>query len=366
MTLLLLPFLMASASADTVSLESLVAQNPGLVQSQKDLVSLRTMVDAVLADPSNPKSRLLLENLVQERLTQHYDDVQRKKREALGQGLRVSREMKAPADTQMRIIQALKALPAAQAGSRGNLFLSLLHEAVNHFDAGRESEGVATLLAAMNLNPAFSDAIARMSREQAQPALQASSPAAAEEAPAAPPAPRRTAVAAGRRVVAARRAPVLPPPEAPPPAEPPPPVRLVKPGEVNLGQYYFGVGLRAYSAGKLDEAVQAFRQSLEHDPGNEWPSRASRPPSRASRPLSRNLRPRSRRSRLPGSGSRRAGRWSASPSPRRQPDGAIGRTSPGEETGSGPSLNASTGTVSSGAQSRMRTPRSAAASCRPA
>lgn len=44
----------------------------------------------------------------------------------------------------------------------------------------------------------------------------------------------------------------------------------MRPGEVNLGQYYFGAGLRAYSAGKLADAAEDFRKSLEHDPGNEW------------------------------------------------------------------------------------------------
>ena len=276
MTFLLFPLMALAANAENLSVDSLIAQNPGLVQTKADAVSLRTLVDSVLADPSNPKSRLLLENLVQEKLAQHYDEVQSKKREALSQGLRVSREMKASADTQMRIIQALKTLPAEQRSSPSNLFLALLHEAVKHFDEGREAEGVSTLLAAMTLNPAFSDAIARLSK----------TPAGAGPAPPVlqPPAPAVTSadiegslegrtkaanhVAVGRRAAAAFGVKAA----APPPSLPQPQavVRLVKPGEVNLGQYYFGVGLRAYSAGKLTEAAQAFRQSLDHDPGNEW------------------------------------------------------------------------------------------------
>ncbi|MCX5788399.1 MAG: LysM peptidoglycan-binding domain-containing protein [Elusimicrobia bacterium] len=273
MTLFLLPLIALAANAESLSVESLIAQNPGLVQTKADAVSLRTLVDAVLADPNNPKSRLLLENLVQEKLAQHYDEVQSKKREALNQGLRVSREMKASADTQMRIIQALKTLPAEQRSSPSNLFLALLHEAVKHFDEGREAEGVSTLLAAMTLNPALSEATARLSKTPAAgPAPPVLQPPAV--APAAIEGSLEGGTKASNHVVVGRRAAAAfgvkaaaTPPSLP---QPPAAVRLVKPGEVNLGQYYFGVGLRAYSAGKLPEAAQAFRQSLDHDPGNEW------------------------------------------------------------------------------------------------
>ena len=65
----------------------------------------------------------------------------------------------------------------------------------------------------------------------------------------------------------------IPKPPAPAPApalKPKEPSRLISPEESALARRYFRAGIRFYSVGRLDEAVQSFREGLAHDPNNEW------------------------------------------------------------------------------------------------
>lgn len=239
-------------------------QGQALIQSQSDLSTLRTMVDEILADPENQQSRRLLQQLVQEKLILQYQDVQSRRELALEQGLKLSGELGASAETNQQLMRALESInPQAfksltsritrmraqklgeVARSAQGMFVALLREALKYYEQGQEDEGFVTLITALTLHPTLPGAIASVAKvRRVVPAHRVELVKVSTQAPAAAPAAATNYY------------------------------KLISPEESALAQQYFRQGIRLYGGGKLEEAAQSFREALAHDPNNEWIKRS--------------------------------------------------------------------------------------------
>jgi len=212
---------------------------------------MRILLEEISADPNNQRTRFLLRDL--------WQDTLRKREAALEQGLEVSGELGASTDTKKQLIQALEALRSVRgkgqtqgqtsdaANIDARMFPELVRGAADSFEQGRQQEAFLVLSAALSLYPAYNGTGALP--------LSSNSPGNS---------PQDGLSRDIHPVQISAKTPAQPVIAAAVPSQ------LVTAADEESARQSFRAGIRFYSAGKLAQAAQSFREGLARDPGNEW------------------------------------------------------------------------------------------------
>jgi len=233
------------------------AQSPLTSQMLGDRNALLTLTSKILADPENPKPRMLLEFLLLEKLAQHYQRIQHYRKEVLTQGLNLSRELGGSSETRIRLVQAVNAInlqspvpPVAEIPQppdglskdkeKQNVIASLLREASEFLQRGQLEEAIVTLLSALTVDPSHPEVksmLVKTLNKQSQRYQRV------RKVTPRTPSAKKEKRAIDEKISFEKQAQALD---------------------------HFQAGVRLYAKGQLEKAVESFRKSLKLYPNNEW------------------------------------------------------------------------------------------------
>ncbi|MEK6543755.1 MAG: tetratricopeptide repeat protein [Elusimicrobiota bacterium] len=211
---------------------------------------MQILIDQVLTDPENPKATQFFRNLSREKVLQHYFVVRQKRANAIRQTLRMKDSLRL---TDAEIDGLTEALHELEPGTESDLlakpikqelakeiseveFRALLKQATDLYRRGQVDKGTEVLAQALELRQISSEPFYALIQGMTsnKPRTSATPVTPAKTAPTAPP---KTVITAQMRA---------------------------------QSQELFREGVRLYSKGKLAEALDTFKRSLELNPENEW------------------------------------------------------------------------------------------------